>query len=329
MAGRATLTDVARAAGVDVSLVSRVLRGAEVKIRDDTRDRILEHARRLEYRPNTVARSLRNSKAGAYGLVIPTFNNPVYAQIITGAEAAAARLGSVMLTTSGEGWDRTNWLEALDGGRVDGLLIAGGSGLNHERLTVPYLMVNRAVPGVDRYVVLDDEKASRMAVDHLADLGHSRVGFIAGPAGADTSARRLNGFEQACRDRGIVAPDDVISGEYTATGGQLAMRALLDAGHDLSAVVVANLPSAVGALLALDEAGVSVPGEMSLVAIHDAEVAGLVRPSLTTVQMPLTQLGARAIELLATTDPKASIAEVVDTPMRVVVRQSTGPAPAR
>lgn len=326
MAGRVTLADVALAAGVDVSLVSRVLRGEDVKVREETRDRIIEQARVLEYRPNAIARSLKSSKAGAFGLVIPTFNNPVYAQIIIGAEAAAARMGSVMLTTSGEGWDRTNWLEVLDGGRVDGLLIAGGSGLDHTRLRVPYLMVNRAVPGVDRYVVLDDEKASRMAVDHLADLGHHRIAFIGGPAGADTSVRRLSGFEQACRDRGLEQIIEPISGDYTAVGGRDAMRRLLEADLGLSGVVVANLPSAVGALQALDDAGVGVPNSLSVVAIHDAELATLVRPSLTTVQMPLTQLGARAIELLAKSSPTASINEVVATPMQLVVRDSTGPA---
>ena len=325
MTGRTTLADVAQAAGVDVSLVSRVLRGEDVKVRADTRERIMEMARALDYRPNAIARSLKSSKAGAFGLVIPTFNNPVYAQIITGAEMAAARLGSVMLTTSGQGWDQTNWLESLDGGRVDGLLIAGGSGLDYARLRVPHLMVNRAVPGIDRYVVLDDEKASRMAVDHLADLGHVRIGFIGGPAGADTAVRRWRGFEQACRDRGLGLPADPISGEYTVAGGRGAMQSLIDAGQSFTAVVVANLPSAVGALQALDELRVRVPEDVSIVAIHDADLAGLVRPALTTVQMPLTRLGARAIELLSTTSPTDTINEVVDSPMRIVVRDSTGP----
>jgi LacI family transcriptional regulator len=190
-------------------------------------------------------------------------------------------------------------------------------------------MVNRAVPDVDRYVVLDDEKASRMAVDHLVELGHTRIALIGGPAGADTSVRRLLGFERACRDRGLEQLAEPISGEYTAVGGREAMSRLLRADLGLSGVVAANLPSAVGALQALDQAGVRVPDDLSVVAIHDADLAGLVRPGLTTVQMPLTQLGARAIELLATSSPSASINEVVDEPMRLVVRDSTGPACSR
>jgi LacI family transcriptional regulator len=325
MAARVTLADVARAAGVDVSLVSRVLRGEEVKVREDTRERIVEQARLLAYRPNAIARSLKSSRAGAFGLVIPTFNNPVYAQIITGAEAAAARLGSVMLTTSGDGWDRANWLEALDGGRVDGLLIAGGSGIDTASLTVPFLMVNRAPAGVHRYIVLDDEKASRMAVTHLFELGHRRIAFVAGPAGADTAARRLHGFEQACAELGLATVGDPISGEYTVEGGRRSMQQMLASGLDFTAVVVANLPSAIGAQQALQDSGATVPEDASIVAIHDAEIARLVRPALTTVEMPLTQLGSRAIELLSTSSPGASIAEVVDHPMRLVERDSTGP----
>lgn len=326
MAGRVTLADVAKAAGVDVSLVSRVLRGEEVKVREETKDRILEQARRLEYRPNAIARSLKSSRAGAFGLVIPTFNNPVYAQIIIGAEAAAAKLGSVMLTTSGEGWDQTNWLEVLDGGRVDGLLIAGGTGLEHPRLRLPYLMVNRAVPGIDRYVVLDDEKASRMAVEHLAELGHRRIAFLGGPPGADTAKRRRTGFDSACRELGLDHVGDPVSGDYTAEGGRRAMQVLIDAAVGCTAVVAANLPSAVGALRALEDSRIAVPTSVSLVAIHDAEIASLVKPRLTTVQMPLTQLGARAIELLSSKSSTAKITEVVDRPMRLVVRESTGPA---
>lgn len=325
MAGRVTLADVARAAAVDISLVSRVLRGEEVKVRAETKQRILQQAQQLGYRPNAIARSLKSQKAGAYGLVIPTFNNPVYAQIITGAEAAAAGLGCVMLTTSGGGWDRANWLEALDGGRVDGLLVAGGSSLDLSNLRVPYLLVNRAVDGIDRYVVLDDEKASRMAVEHLTELGHRRVVFLGGPAGADTAERRLAGFEAAREDAGLERLGDPIPGDYTFHGGKAAMQQTIAAGTPFTGVVAANLPSAIGALEALLDAGIPVPDAVSIVAIHDAEIAEIVRPRLTTVQMPLTELGARGIELLSTTSATEPINEVVDQPMRLVVRDSTGP----
>lgn len=323
---RVTLVDVARAADVDVSLVSRIVRGMDVKVREETRERILLAAERLGYRPNAIARSLKTAKAGAFGLVIPTFTNPVYAQIITGAEAAAAKLGSVLLTMSAEGWDRGQALEAMEGGRIDGLLLTGGSSLDLSHVRVPHLLVNRAVPGVDRSIVLDDERASRMAVEHLVALGHRRIAFLAGPQSADTARRRLAGFQTACADAGLAPVADPIPGNYTFVGGRDAMRRSLGSRARFTGIVAANVPSAVGALQAHHDAGVEVPAEVSIVAIHDAEIAEMVRPRLTTVQMPLARLGGRAIELLASTSAADTIDEVVERPMELIVRDSTGQA---
>lgn len=332
MSRRVTLSDVAAAAKVDVSLVSRVLRHEDVKVREETRQRIFGHAERLGYRPNAIARSLKTAHAGAFGLVIPTFNNPVYAQIIAGAEAAAAQLGKVMMTTSSEGWvgsdlDDSFWLDALDGGRVDGLLIAGGSAIDVRRLQVPYILVNRAIEGVQRSVVLDDAKASRIAVDHLVDLGHRRIVFLGGPDSADTAARRLAGFKAARKAAGLPVLGQQVHGDYTAAGGRVATERLLATGAEFTAVVAANLPSGIGALQAMAAAGIDVPGSMSVVAIHDAEVADWVQPSLTTVRMPLARLGERGIELLNTVPARSEIEEVVDQPMELRARASTASPP--
>ncbi|MFD1858416.1 LacI family transcriptional regulator [Aeromicrobium camelliae] len=324
---RVTLADVAKAAQVDVSLVSRVLRGESVRVREETRQRILEQASMLGYRPNAIARSLRSARAGAYGLVIPDFTNPVYAHIISGAEEAAAARGSVVMTSTGSGWDPAAWYDAVDGGRVDGLLVAGGPTLDMSRLAVPYVLVNRAVPGGRRYVVLDDARASRMAVDHLIGLGHSRIVFLGGPDDADTAQRRRAGFEAALRDAGLDVPEVRLNGDYSAAGGREAMASALRAGPAFTAVVAANVPSALGAMEALREAGVEIPADVSLIAVHDAEIAEYVSPALTTVKMPLHELGARAIDLLARTPADEPIEEVVAQPMELTIRASTGPAP--
>ncbi|MDT9592283.1 LacI family DNA-binding transcriptional regulator [Nocardioides zeae] len=319
---RVTLADVARAAGVDVSLVSRVLRGHDVKVLDETKQRIHDQARELGYRPNAIARSLRSAKAGAFGLVIPNFSNPVYAQIIEGAEAAAARRGSVVMTSSGEGWERRAWYEALDSGRVDGLLVAGGSAVELESLRVPYLLVNRSVPGVHRHLVLDDEGAAAVAVRHLLDLGHRHIAFVGGPSDADTASRRAAGFRAEVDSVDGVSGVE-LRGDYTAAGGRAAVAQVVDTA--VTGVVAANLPSGIGALEGLRDAGVDVPRDASVVAVHDAEIAEYVVPRLTTVRMPLRRLGARGIELLTTLSPTDEVAEVVDAPTELVVRDSTGP----
>jgi LacI family transcriptional regulator len=127
-------------------------------------------------------------------------------------------------------------------------------------------------------------------------------------------------------DAGLDVHGDPIRSDYTFAGGRGAMGRALASGEGFTAVVAANVPSAVGALQALHDAGVAVPAEVSVIAIHDAEIAEIVRPRLTTIQMPLARLGGRAIQLLASMPATAVIDEVVERPMRLVVRDSTGRA---
>ncbi|MDT5151908.1 MAG: LacI family transcriptional regulator [Mycobacterium sp.] len=322
---RVTLASVATAAGVDVSLVSRVLRGQTAGERAETRERILYHASNLGYRPNTVARSLRTATAGAYGLVVPDFNNPVYGSIIAGAERAAAASNSVILVGSGAGWKTEDWYNALASGRVDGLLVMGGEAPPEiVRLGVPYLFVNRAAGGMRRTLTLDDGQASRLAVRHLIDQGHTRIAHIGGPVKADTAERRLSGYREALKDAGLTADSVlVVRGQYTPGGGARALGTLLRRTSDFTAILVANVTAAIGVLSALAHHGIEVPRDVSVVAIHDADIAAYAQPALTTVRMPLQRLGARAIELLREREPDEPIEEVLDRPIQLVVREST------
>jgi LacI family transcriptional regulator len=322
---RVTLASVAAAAGVDVSLVSRVLRGQSAGERSETRERIQFHASRLGYRPNAIARSLRTSTAGAYGLVVPDFTNPVYGSIIAGAERAAAASNSVILVGSGAGWNTDEWYGALASGRVDGLLVLGGKApAELADLGVPYLFVNRAASGVRRSLTLADEEASRIAVHHLVELGHTRIAHIGGPVKADTAERRFAGYRTALRELGIGIDSDLVSrGQYTPGGGARAVERLLRRTSDFTAIVVANVTAAVGVLSVLARHSISVPQAVSVVAIHDAAIAAYAQPALTTVRMPLELLGVRAIDLLRERDPGEPIAEVLAQPIELVVRKST------
>jgi LacI family transcriptional regulator len=266
------------------------------------------------------------------GLLIPDFANPVYAEIIKGAETEAGRLGYGLMTASSEGVRQgvAHYMELFGQGRVDGLLFAGeepGRELEQLRtLAVPWLLVNRRIPGVDRYVVLDDEEGSRLAVQHLVDLGHRRIAHIAGPETADTARRRRIGYSTAMKQAGL-DPDPrlIVHADYTPAGGEAAMNELLAVADRPTAVFVANVASAVGVLHALHAAGLSVPGDTSVIATHDMALAGHLVPSLTTVRMPLGELGARAVRLIATRTPAQEITEVVTEPAQVITRASTAP----
>jgi LacI family transcriptional regulator len=329
--GKVTLNDVAVLAGVDRSVVSRVINDdPKLSIRPATRQRVLETIDKLGYRPNAAARSLRTSRSYMLGLFIPDFANPVYAEIIKGAETEAGRLGYALMTASSEGVLQgvDHYVNLFGQGRVDGLLFAGEeSGRELERLRslhLPWVLVNRRVPGSDRYVVLDDEGGARLAVDHLVALGHRHLAHVAGPETADTARRRRAGYVTAVAAAGLTAdPRLVVHADYTAAGGHAAMNQLLAEPERPTAVFVANVASAVGVLHSLHAHGVSVPDEMSVIAIHDMALAGHLVPALTTVRMPLGELGARAVRLISTRGPDETITEVVREPLSVVTREST------
>jgi LacI family transcriptional regulator len=331
--GRATLNDVALLASVDRSVVSRVVNeDPKLNVRPETRQRVRAAIEKLGYRPNAAARSLRTSRTYMYGLLIPDFANPVYAEIIKGAESAARALGYGLMTTTAcdvrRGLD--NYLDLFGQGRVDGLLLAGEeAGGVHDHLhpaPVPWLLVNRAVPNSRRYVVLDDERGSRLAVEHLLELGHRRIAHIAGPDITDTSRRRYAGYLGALRDAGLPAdPNLMVRADYTPRGGASALQALLTRPNPPTAVFVANVASAVGALHSARAMDLSVPRELSVITVHDLPLTGYLVPALTTVRMPLEELGRRAVQRLAGSPDHDAITDVVRGPIELVQRESTAP----
>lgn len=332
---KVTLNDVALQAGVDRSVVSRVINeDPKLNVRPETRQRVRETIERLGYRPNVAARSLRTARAYMFGLLIPEFANPVYAEIIKGAEQAAGKLGYGLMTASSSGVQLglRHYLDLLGQGRVDGLLFAGeesGHELAQLRTSdVPWVLVNRRLAGSHRYVVLDDERGSRLAVEHLVSLGHRRIAHLAGPEGADTGRRRRAGYLAAMQDAGLqVRPEFIAHADYTPAGGAAALASLLSGPNPPTAVFVANVASAVGALHAAHALGVSVPTGLSVIAVHDMPLASHLVPGLTTVRMPLEELGRRALELLACRGPDEQITEVVTEPVDLVVRESTSAPP--
>ena len=330
-----TLADVAARASVDRSVVSRVLTGdSRLSIRDSTRTRVLQAVADLKYRPNAIARSLRQGRTGILGMLIPDFENPVYPAIIKGAESAAGELGLALLTASAcdEGFGARRYAEIITQGRVDGLVLAGISETEEiasslTRAGVPWLMLNRRPESARRYVVYDDVGAAALAVNHLLAQGHTRIAHVAGPSRGSCAAQRRAGYEDTLRAAGVEASDGlIVAADNTEEAGAGAMERLLAAIEPPTAVFAANVVHAIGALHAAERAGVRVPNELSIVAIHDFRVAAFTHPPLTTVSMPSSELGRRAVQLLEQSKPDEVIEEVVTGPMELVVRSSTAPA---
>ncbi|GAA2207877.1 LacI family DNA-binding transcriptional regulator [Nonomuraea monospora] len=327
---RVTLADVAAMARVDRAVVSRVVnKDPTLNIRQETRERVLAAIDELGYRPNVAARSLRTSRAHMFGLFIPDFANPVYAEIIKGAEAEAAAQGYVLVTGSATGAGLGEYMDRIGQGRIDGLLLAGtgdDTSLTQQldQAAIPWLMLNNRSRGVKRYVILDDQRAAALAVEHLVRLGHRRIAHLAGPSRADTAARRSAGYSAAMRDAGL-PEGPIVAADYTPAGGAAAMARLLAGQDPPTAVFVANVASAIGAMEGARAAGLEIPREVSIVAVHDLDLASYLHPPLTTVRMPLAGLGRRGVTLLGSLKPDDTVAEVLAGPIELIQRRSTAP----
>lgn len=331
----ATLADVAKAAEVHFSTVSRVLNGSpSLNIRPETRERILRVAAELRYRPNAIARGLRLASTGALGLLVPSLRNPVYSEIIRGAfERAWARNFVVVLAEDSGASDSPRAYERLVvEGRIDGLLIASARPGNpvlqlSKQELAPCVFVNRRYVGGGQNVSMREEDAGRLAAAHLIELGHKSLGHVAGPADLDTAHRRMDGFvEGAKRTRRKPA---VVHGRFDERSGYAALEELMGRRSPPTGVFVSNLNQAVGVLASARAAGIEVPRDLSIVTYDDDPLGEYVDPALTAIRMPLYELGVAGVDaLLDRLDGARSEDIVLERAPELVVRASTGPAPS-
>ena len=330
---RARLRDVADTAGVTKSVVSRVLNeDPSLSVRAETRERVWTAARQLGYQPHAGARALAGRRARALALLIPDLGNPVYSRIIRGAYQRAREHGYTVLLaedTSDHQADES-FPELVVQGRVDGLLIASARPahplLASPRLArVPHVFVNRDVPGSGRNVGMDLPAASAAAVRHLHDLGHLIIGHVAGPEGLEPARARAQGFADAMAALGL-DPSLSDRDEFSEQGGANAALRLLTRFPDVTAVYASTLSQGIGLLHAARTLGRRIPADLSVVTYDDLPLVDYLDPPLTTVRMPLVELGAAAVDALVEQlagNPPTDV--IVPTSPQVVVRASTGP----
>ncbi len=323
------MRQVAQHAGVDISVVSRLLSGdPRLSISEATRQRVLAAVQLLDYRPNLAARALRTSRGGMAAFVVPEFTSPVYSRVIAGAHRRATEEGYSIVV--GEVTDDLRRLAQDYRVRgVDGMLLAGAT-LSDEAVcaladaAVPVVVVNRLVTGSRRTATVDYTGASELAADHLLDLGHRDIVVVAGPKHLDATRDRAHAFSRRARANGARVRQ-VTAKNLSGDAGVAAGSRLLAGSQVPTAVFAPTLMLAVGILAAAHQAGVPVPDQLSIIALHDAELAKFTWPPLTTVSLPMTELGAAAVDhllaVLSGADPEASI---VTTPPELVVRGSTG-----
>lgn len=341
---RATIRDVAREAGVSKSTVSNVLRD-EPFVRADIRARVRAAIARLSYRPNAAARSLVQRRAHAIGVVVSDIRNPFYAGISRAIAHRAREEGLATILADIDPRDPSGHetLETLLVGRVDGIVFAAWPGpvdpvdrLIRQRF--PVVFVSCRPPGLAAdFVLVDDEAGALLATEHLCALGHRRIAHIANPLRDSSAVDRLAGYRSGLRRCGLASREELVAtaepaaedGYFGDSRGYAAAQGLLQVSAPPTAIFAADDFIALGAMQAVEEFGLQIPGDVSLVGFDNISVSGLSRIGLTTVDQPVDQMSRMASEMLLARirgDAPATPVHRVLEPV-LVTRASSGPAP--
>jgi LacI family transcriptional regulator len=330
------LEDVARSAGVSRSTVSRVINDAE-GVKEETRQRILEVIQKLNFQPNLAARGLASGRANVIGLVIPSFSTKIFTEpyfllLLQGVSKACNERGySVMFWLAEAEYEQRMIRQILHNGLVDGVIISSTrlgdpvvSSLHASR--IPMILIGRHPTLEVNFVDVDNVQAGAQATRHLLSCGHTRVAAITGPQDTVVGADRFKGYQAALAEAGIPFQADlVVEGDFSEAGGYAAMQKLLPARPQ--AVFSASDMTAVGAMRALREAGLQVPGDVALVGCDDIPDAARLTPALSTIRQPIEQMGALAVSTLVENlqNGSAPVRRQI-LPTELVVRASTGAA---
>jgi LacI family transcriptional regulator len=335
-AAPATIRDVALRAGVSTATVSRVLAGiGNPKI--DTVAAVMTAVGALDYRPSSVARSLRMKRTYTFGLVVTDIANPFFPELVKAADDAARLAGySIVLGSSAYDERRAvHYLDLMADRRVDGLIVASSivaaeawEWLAHA--PVPSVVVNvEPVDATATVITSDNEDGMRLATEHLLALGHTRLAHISGAFAYTAASVRVRGFLAACRAAGL-NPESmpILQGDGQFAGGETAAARLIAEFPDVTGVVCYNDLTAIGLLAGSRSAGRSVPRDLSIIGCDDIAPASWVSPALSTVAQQSGEMGRLAVERLIEVLDNPDVdrqPEIVRLPMLLRARGTTGP----
>ncbi len=302
----ASMRDVARLAGVSESTVSRVI-NRTIRVEDQTRDRVERAIQKLSYKPNLLAKGLRIKSGHLIGLAVPEIVSYVFACFIQYTEESAVKRGYRLIVGNDHGDPDTEagFIDNLVRRNVDGIIFSRVSDDSRilrliNRLEVPVVIIDRAfadesIPSV----VLDNYRAGYLAGAHLAGLGHTRMACITGPLKITLCRERLEGFTAALAEKGCRLEEGaVFEGDTYFESGYEAAKSFISGGRRVTAIWAQSDLMAVGALKYMQENGVGVPGDVSLVGMDDISLARMITPSLTTIRQPFREICEKAVDLL-------------------------------
>jgi DNA-binding LacI/PurR family transcriptional regulator len=326
-----SIKDIARAAGVSPSTVSRALHD-HPRISQETKDRIHQLAEELGYTPSLPARSLVTRHTATVGMVITTASDPFLTRLVQGVEETAERNGySVFLSSSYRNPERElEVVRSFHERRASGIIITG-SQIDDDYLhlsdqfPLPIVLTNCRTYPFSVYV--DKVAGARQGVEHLVQLGHRRIAFVGGRHGHRSSLERLTGYRQVLEENDLPPGDSlIIDGEGTLASGIKAAEQILGMPQPPTAIFCFNDLTAIGVIRGLNQANAQVPRDYSVVGFDDLEMASYYCPPLTTVHQPSYRLGQCAINMLLELIEGELKPQPERLPADLVVRESTGPA---
>ena len=336
----ATLADVARRAGVSPATASRIINGSSKPVTDALRERVLAAVAELQYVPNAHAQLLARSHRSAVGVIVHDVSDPYFAEITRGLQRVATEHGRlVIICNSYRDPDRElEYVELLRAHQAAAIILAGSGYHDPEftRVLDGKLQVYQSTGGrvavIGRHdhagdaVVPANEMGGYLLGAELYALGHDRFGVIAGPEMLTTTTDRLTGLRRAAREHGRkLPPRRIVYADFDRTSGAAAAAELLDAEPELTAIAALNDSMAIGALSLLRSRGLTVPGDVTVVGFDDMPVARDVTPALTTVRLPLSDMGARAMTLALQPPDDRDERRVEEVGAELIRRESSGP----
>jgi LacI family transcriptional regulator len=328
-----TLVEIAQAAGVSVSTVSRALSNGKYPLKQETRQNILKLAEEMGYKPNLVARSLQSSRSHLVGVIVDRMQSPFAAATVEGIQDGLRNAGySISIAYSNRDQAiATQAIHTFYSHQVDGIIILNSwlHTFNDPILSMqdrPFVFINRLFGNSSRNCVgPGDRQGARLATQHLVDLGHRRIGYINGMEDWIEAQNRLAGYCDVLTECGLPVDEALIRhGNWSIESGYEAAQELLALEERPTAIFAANDIMALGAMYALQKAGLEVPGDVAIVGYDDRDFAAWIRPALTTVRMPSYEMGQAAARLLLEQINKAELEDATQVTGKLIVRESCG-----
>ena len=306
-----TIKDIARLCGVSITTVSRVLNNKREGVGEETVERIRQVIGELKYQPNVVARSMITKRSNTIGLILPDIRNPFFSELARGVEDVCNRLGygCFLCNTDGEIEKEDKYIQLLRGRVADGILFTTQNNvesneafLEFQSSGFPFCFIERYidempdVPGV----YFDNFNGAKLITEYLIDRGHRRIAFISGPLTTHNARQRRDGYLEALESRGIHADELLfVEGNYRYDGGYQAVSLLTgERKMDYTAIFASNDLMALGALQNLEERGYRIPDDISLAGFDHIAFPPVLRPTITTVEIPAYEFGVSSATLL-------------------------------